>query len=128
MKWLARIGIIGIVVATPMVGYAQNAGAKLTVSLTKEYTASPWTNEVGYGRRALGKLGFGMKNILLGWTELVTESCQAVKAGDNLFIGFAKGVEYTIANELGGVVQVATFPITALDTPLPDGGTQILSF
>ena len=128
MTWLARIGVLGMIVAAPMVGYAESAGAKFTLSLTKEYTASPWTNEVGYGRRALGKLGFGVKNILLGWTELFTESRQAVNAGDNLFYGLVKGIENAVADEIGGVVHVATFPLTLLDTPLPEGGTHILSF
>ena len=128
MRWLARIGILGMVVAAPMVSSAEPAGAKFTLSLTKEYTASSWTDEMGYGRRALGKLGFGIKNILLGWTELFTESRQAVNAGENLFYGVVKGIENAVADELGGVVQLATFPITLLDTPLPEGGTHILSF
>ena len=128
MRWPVMLGIVGLVLLAPLTGHAETPAAKYTLSLTKEYTPSLWTAEVGYGRRALGKLGFGIKNIVLGWTELFTESHEAVIAGDSVFYGLAKGVTYAVLDELGGIVHLATFPITGLDVPLPDGGTHVLSF
>jgi hypothetical protein len=128
MRWLIALGIVGVVVLiTPCRSDAETP-AKHSFSLTKEYTPSAWTAQTGYGRRALGKLGFGVKNILLGWTELFTESHEAVIAGENVVYGVAKGVLYAVLDELGGIVHVATFPITGVDVPLPDGGTHVLSF
>ena len=110
--------------AVPATGYA--AGAKYTLSLTKDYTASPWTSEMGYSNRAIGKLGFGIKNLLLGWTDLFIEPREAMKGGDNLAVGIGRGLKDAVENELGGVVHIVTFPITNLDAPLPEGGTQLL--
>ena len=119
------VGLVGALVAFPAVGEAAD-GAKWTLSLTKEYTASPWTHEVGYTNRMVGKLGFGIKNLLHGWTELFTEPKEALSAGTNFFVGLGKGLKNGLEQELGGVVHLVTFPITAIDAPLPEGGTQLL--
>ena len=130
MKRGVMLGIVlGVVAVCPALGFAANAGmgnAKMTLSLTKDYTPSPWTHEVGYGQRAMGKLGFGAKNLLLGWTSLFTEPHQAVSAGDNLLVGIGKGLKNGLENELGGVVHLVTFPLTEVDAPLPDGGVHVL--
>ena len=122
------VGLVGSWLAAPAVGEAADAGgAKMTLSLTKDYTASPWTNEAGWSNRALSKLGFGLKNGLLGWTELFLEPKRAIDEGDNFFIGLGVGVKNAVLVTLGGVVHTATFPLTELDAPLPKGGTQLLS-
>ena len=125
--------LLGALVACPMIGSAaeqggmMGEGAKMTLSLTKEYTPSPWTQETGWANRAGGKLVFGVKNLLLGWTDLFVEPKEAMDAGDNFFKGVGIGLKDGIENELGGVVHLITFPITNLDAPLPEGGTQLLS-
>ena len=121
----ALVGLVSALVAFPAVGEAAD-GAKITLSLTKDYTASPWTHEVGYTNRVVGKLGFGIKNLLLGWTEIFTEPRDALSSGGNFFVGLGKGLKNGIEQELGGAVHLVTFPITAIDAPLPEGGTQIL--
>ena len=123
------VGLAGVLVAFPAAGEAatMGGGAKWTLSLTKDYTASPWTHEVGYGKRALGKLGFGVKNILLGWTDLIVEPKEASESGGNVLTGIGMGIKDAIENELGGAVHIITFPITAIDAPLPEGGTHLLS-
>lgn len=133
-----RIGLwvlAGALVACPMMGFAaehggtamSEAGAKWTLSLTPgKDTPSPWTSEVGYANRAKAKLVFGVKNLLLGWADLFTEPKEAVDAGENFLIGLGVGLKDAVENTLGGVVHVATFPITAVDAPLPEGGTQLL--
>ena len=122
-------GLAGGLAAFPVVGEAAGmaGGAKYTLSLTKDYTASPWTSEVGYGKRAMGKLGFGVKNLLLGWTDLFTETKKATDGGENFFVGLGHGLKDAVENELGGVVHLVTFPITGIDAPLPDGGNQLMS-
>ena len=101
--------------------------AKITLSLTKDYTPSPWTNEVGWSKRAVSKLGFGIKNLLLGWTDLFVEPKEANQAGESLLKGIGVGIKDAIENELGGVVHIVTFPIPCIDAPLPEGGTQLLN-
>lgn len=128
-----RLGFVVVVLAAimaalPATGYAAEmaGGAKYTLSLTKDYTPSPWTSEVGWSNRAIGKLGFGVKNLLLGWADLFTETKEAMDAGENFFVGLGRGVKDGIENELGGAAHIVTFPITGLDAPLPEGGTQLL--
>lgn len=124
------VGLMGVLAALPAVSEAAGGpagGVKYTLSLTKDYTASPWTQEVGWSNRALGKLGFGLKNALLGWTELFVEPQKAMQGGGNFFRGLGMGIKDAIENTLGGALHVLTFPITGVDVPLPDGGTQLLS-
>ncbi len=124
------VGLMGIVlVAKPVVGEAADmgGGAKYSLSLTKDYTASPWTHEMGYSNRAVSKLGFGVKNLLLGWTNLFIEPKKASESGGNVFAGFGMGLKDAVENTLGGVVHIVTFPITGIDAPLPGGGTQLLN-
>ncbi len=122
----AVVGLVSALVAFPAVGEAAD-GAKYTWSLTKDYTSSPWTHEVGYGSRAMGKLGFGVKNLLLGWTDLFVEPMDASHSGENIFKGIGVGIKDAIENEIGGALHVITFPIPAIDVPLPEGGTQLFS-
>ncbi len=113
---------IGVMAALPSRGEAAGSGAQYTLSLTKEYTASPWTNEMGYANRLKGKLVFGAKNLLLGWTELFTEPMEANQQGGNVLTGIGMGLKNTLFDTLGGVVHLVTFPVTSLDAPLPQGG------
>ena len=121
--------VVAIVLAVMACGpaFAADAGspAKVTLSLTKDYTASPWTREVGYSNQAVGKLGFGVKNLLLGWTDLFREPYDASQSGKSLASGIGKGVLDTISNELGGALHIITFPLPQVDVPLPDGGVQL---
>ena len=122
------VGLMVGVVAAPKIGEAAMAakGAKWTLSLTKDYTPSPWTSEMGWSNRALAKLGFGLKNVLLGWTEVILEPKRALESNGNFFVGVGRGVLNGVGQELGGAIHAITFPITELDAPLPDGGTQLL--
>lgn len=124
----ALVVTVGLVVGSPAVGEAADGdGAAWTLSLTKDYTASAWTSEVGWSNRALGKLGFGLKNTLLGWTDLFVEPKETVDGGGNLLVGLGIGLKDSLENTLGGILHLVTFPITNLDVPLPEGGTQVLS-
>lgn len=122
--------LVSLLIAAPAMGYAETgaapSGAKYTLSLTSDYTPSPWTSEVGWANRAGAKFLFGAKNLLLGWTDIVTEAKEAVDAGGNFFVGLGYGLKDGVQNTLGGAVHVVTFPITGIDAPLPEGGTQLL--
>lgn len=131
-----RIGmwvVIGVVAAWPAMGSTAEHGGQatagdnvITLSLTKDYTASPWTSETGYANRAKGKLVFGAKNLLLGWTELFTEPKEALDGGENFFVGLGRGLKNAVEDELGGAVHLVTFLIPQVDAPLPGGGVQLL--
>lgn len=129
-KCLGVLVIVGLLIAAPAMGYAASGmakgGAKYTLSLTSDYTPSPWTSETGWANRAGAKFVFGAKNLLLGWADLFTETKETVDAGGNFFVGLGHGLKDAIENELGGAVHLVTFPITGIDAPLPEGGTQLL--
>ena len=125
--FIVAAGVIGALALSPAKSEAADMGGIHTLSLTKEYTASPWTKETGWGKVATSKLGFGVKNLLLGWTDLFTVPKKAMDAGDNIFKGIGIGLKDAVENTLGGVVHIVSFPITNLDAPLPDGGVQLLN-
>ena len=90
------------------------------------YAASPWMDEETYGEKVSGKLQFGLKNTLLGWTDLFFEPIRASKkceSCDSFWTGLAKGVTDSLVNEVGGAIHLLTFPLV-VDVPLPDNGVQ----
>lgn len=129
-QWVLAL-LVGVVALwQPAIGAAEQmaaamGGAKVTLSLTKNSTASPWTHETGYWNRFGHKLGFGVKNLLLGWTDLFSEPKEACEANGNVLKGIGVGLKDTIENEVGGVVHIITSPITSVDAPLPEGGVQL---
>ena len=88
------------------------------------FAASPWSTETTYGAKATGKLAFGFKNVLGGWTELFTEPMEHYKDHKNVFEGIAKGIAYGVIDTVGGALHIVTFPITNVDVPLPENGVQ----
>jgi len=124
---LVVAGVVSVLALYPAVGYAGGAGScpLHTWSLTKDYTASPWTKETTWSKRAVGKLGFGVKNLLLGWTDLFSKPAQEIQNGGNFFKGLGMGLVDGLGNELGGAIQTVTFPITCCDVTLPNGGVQL---
>ena len=123
---VASIALVGGLAMAPVIGEAADMGhgAKYTLSMTKDYTASPWTNEMGYANRAKGKLVFGLKNLLLGWTAIGSEAVEYKNNGKNVFQGIAVGFGEALVYTVGGALHVATFPIP-LDVPLPENGVHI---
>jgi hypothetical protein len=88
--------------------------------------ASPWASEVTYTDQALGKLGFGLKNFLLSWTDLFREPIAANNSGENVFVGIGQGLVKGVGNTVLGAAHAVTFPLTFLDVPLIDGGTDVM--
>jgi len=83
------------------------------------FPASPWTKEEKYFEKISSKLGFGVVNLLTGWTAFFFEP----GLNDSFFLGLGKGILYTVTNTAGGAIHAATFPIP-LDLPLPEGGIR----
>ena len=88
--------------------------------------ASPWAMGSTYSDKVGGKLKFGLRNVLAGWTEIFREPVEAHKAGENVVVGFGRGVWNAVGQTVGGVIDVVTFPIPQIDVPLPEGGTDLL--
>ena len=88
------------------------------------YAASPWTSEKTYIEKTAKKLEFGLKNALLGWTEIGSEAVEYKNNGKNVFQGIAVGTGEAVVYTVGGALHVATFPIP-LDIPLPENGVHI---
>ncbi len=88
--------------------------------------ASPWTEGKSYQEKMFRKLDFGLKNLILGPTHIISEPLHGINDGgfmggiNGLGSGLVHGVEYTV----GGALHAVTFPITNLDIPLPNGGTS----
>ena len=124
---IASIAVLAVgISAAPSAQAADGVGAPVTLSIGPA-TPSPWTQEVGYTNQAVAKLKFGLKNALLGWTDLITEPQEASHSGEGFLKGLGFGVKDAVLNELGGVIHTVTFFLPQIDAPLPEGGTQILS-
>jgi hypothetical protein len=85
----------------------------------ENWEPSPWTKESTYVEKCVGKFGFGILNVLTGWTAIFWEPTRY----SNPFTGVAKGIWRTVTNTAGGALHAATFPIP-IDIPLPDGGVH----
>ncbi len=93
------------------------------------FAESPWTKETTYQGKMMGKLGFGVKNLLLGWTELFKKPAEHYHNATeqkpiHLLEGVVDGIGTFVADTIGGALHVVTFPITNLDVPLPGDGVE----
>jgi len=88
------------------------------------FAASPWTSGESYSDKVKGKLEFGLKNFLGGWTEIITRPAEAKKNGNCSLKGLGVGIMNAVVYTVGGVIHTATFPIP-LDVPLPNNGVSL---
>ena len=84
---------------------------------------SPWTEETTYGDKVAGKLDFGVRNFLGGWTELITEPKERYDNKGNWLLGIGRGLYNATMFTVGGAAHLVTFPIP-MDIPLPENGVQ----
>lgn len=85
--------------------------------------ASPWAEKQGYGEKTAGKFLFGLKNSLLGWTEIFTEPWDSkydLKKSE--WEGFCDGIAQSIFYTANGLIHLATFPVP-VDFPDMGAGT-----
>ena len=98
----------------------------LVVAPMLALAASPWADGVTYGEKVTGKLKYGLTNTLFGCTSLFREPIQASQAGENVFVGIARGVWNAVGQTVGGAAHAVTFLVPQIDIPLPEGGTDLL--
>ena len=115
MKKLMLALVAAAVLAAPVSAFAGDCACK----------PSEWTTKTTYKDKAVGKLEFGIKNFFGGWTEIFTEPKEAHDAKGNVLEGVGKGIVHGLVDTVGGILHIATFPITGLDVKLPEGGTTI---
>ncbi len=120
--WI-MIAVAFVVTSAPSALFADEKCTKPCDKTTWE--KSPWTQETTYGNKILQKFYFGAKNILAGWTEIISKPEKALKNDTCVFRGLGKGIVFAAADTVGGVLHLATFPIPQIDVPLPDGGVQL---
>lgn len=88
------------------------------------FAGSPWAGEGSYADQVKGKLDFGLKNVLGGWTELLDEPMNAPRTADGIAKGIGKGIYNAVVYTLGGVLHTVTFPVIQIDIPIPDNGVS----
>ena len=62
-----------------------------------------------FSKSAPGKIGRGLVNVGLGWTNLLSQPIQAGSSGGNVFTGIGKGLWFTVLRTVEGVVEFALF-------------------
>ncbi|MBI1977887.1 MAG: hypothetical protein HYS55_03960 [Candidatus Omnitrophica bacterium] len=62
-----------------------------------------------FGKSAPGKIGRGLVNTGLGWTNLLAQPIQAGSSGGNVFTGIGKGLWMTVVRTLQGVTEFGLF-------------------
>ncbi len=101
-------------------------GIALFVAPMTASAQSPWADEPTYGAQAGAKLKYGLTNTLLGWTSVIRTPVQAGQDGENVLVGLVRGIFNGVGQTVLGAVHAVTFPITVIDLPLPEGGTDLL--
>lgn len=94
----------------------------ILLTSTTAFAASPWTTASTNKDKMLGKLDFGFKNLLGGWTELFAQPYYAVRDKQCVIRATFKGLITGAIDEVGGALHVLTFPLTSVDVPLPNNG------
>ena len=93
------------------------ASAEVPDSKTAVCTLCDAAESQPYFMQAAGKLGRGVVNALLGWTELLVQPARSHKTGENIVTGIDRGVGYTFHRTIIGPGEFFTF-CTRHETPL----------
>ena len=106
VKRLAAVLIIAGLIAAP---------GRLMANEQSEPASVYWKEVERHAREAA-------KNILLGWSELITEPEKAAKKDESVLKGAGKGLVDSFTTTLGGVWNLLMSFAPNLQVPLPDGG------
>lgn len=93
------------------------------LSCTQAFAASPWTEKTTYKDKTLGKLDYGLKNVLGGWTEIFNRPIKYNKDGKSFTEGALVGLYNTVVYTGGGILHAVTFPVP-VDVPIPNNGVS----
>lgn len=78
------------------------------------------TTSDSWGVKTSTQLTRGVANTGLCWMELVNQPMKAAKGGENVVIGFGKGIGHTLVRGVKGVAEIVTAPM-----PKAKDGSQI---
>lgn len=87
--------------------------------------ASLWAEKATYKDQIIGKLEFGVKNTLGGWTALISEPVNAENNFQDTFRGIGVGIYHAAAYTFGGLLHLVTFFVPQVDVPLPNNGVSL---
>ena len=66
-------------------------------------------DQAPYPAKAGSTLARGAMNTFLGWTEMIRQPAEEVKAGGNVMNGIGKGVGQSVARTFSGIGEMLTF-------------------
>ncbi|MBI4358357.1 MAG: hypothetical protein HY584_03575 [Candidatus Omnitrophica bacterium] len=89
-------------------GYAQTSSEEISET-SPECGVCEVAESQDYGESAPGKIGRGLVNIGLGWTNLIAQPIQAGSSGGNVGAGFGKGLWLTLVRTVQGVAEIGLF-------------------
>lgn len=78
-----------------------------------QQTSSPYFRKPGgyWKSNDPGKtLVGGVRKLLLGWTEIITEPVHSVQEGGNPALGIAQGLRNAVVDTADGIHETLTFP------------------
>ena len=97
----------------------------LLICSTAHAIYSPWMDAGSYPNKAFQKLMYGIQNVALGWSEIITEPLQHHHTNKQLANSLAKGFMNAVTDTVGGAVHAVTFPFTNVDVVLPEKGVTL---
>lgn len=99
--------MVGLVVFLGVSGLARADEPRS--STTCPICSKAGNNNATYASKASCTLARGAANTLFGWTELIRQPAQEVKAGGNVFTGIATGLGKGVRRTFAGAGEVLTF-------------------
>jgi len=85
-----------------------------------------------YIEGATNKFDRGAINLLMGWTEILSEPLDHAREREgkmaktgHFFIGIGEGLINGVLNTVGGTANLVTSLIPAFEIPLPEGGIDV---
>lgn len=103
-EWLAGAAVgLAVFLGGPARALGEDQGAMCPVCSKASDERAAYSSKAGY------TLIRGAANTLFGWTELIRQPAQEVKAGGNVFTGIATGVGKGVMRTFAGAGEVLTF-------------------
>ena len=104
-QYRAVVALVGLILT---VGGWSSAGAAEERPVVCPICKHASSESAGYGAKVGNTLARGTANALLGWTEIIRQPAQEVKAGGNVFTGMAKGVTQSVKRTVAGAGEILT--------------------
>ena len=110
--WVLFLALLLISLRPGMAGAAAPVGEEINPS-SLHCGVCEAAESQNFGKSAPGKIGRGLVNIGLGWTNLFAQPVHAGKSGGNVLSGIGKGLGYTVIRTVQGVVELGLFWLPA---------------